>query len=210
MYPSKWNILSVFRELIDDSRSGDSLFFSFSGHGTQCRDTNGDEPDGWDEALVPADFMSAGLILDDHLRELLQKLSPGARLTALIDACHSGSAMDLPFEVALCANVYPPSINPPPYLEERAGEVVFIASCHDSEEASDSSSALGDGPPCGAMTVAFIEVVEFHIIPQTRHGAVSFRLLMAIMRMLMRQRGLAQNPVLSSTRRDPEGMLFSL
>lgn len=53
-----------------------------------------------DETILPTDYKTAGQIVDDELNELLVKpLLPGVTLHALIDACHSGTAMDLPYRV---------------------------------------------------------------------------------------------------------------
>lgn len=42
--------------------------------------------------------MQAGHIVDDELNRLLvNPLAPGVRLHAIIDACHSGTALDLEF-----------------------------------------------------------------------------------------------------------------
>lgn len=48
--------------------------------------------------LPPPDFKQAGQIVDDELNRLLiRPLLPGVTLNAVIDACHSGTALDLPF-----------------------------------------------------------------------------------------------------------------
>ncbi|KAA8494504.1 Metacaspase-1 [Porphyridium purpureum] len=96
--PTRYNIIDALRWLIGGVTAGDSLFFHFSGHGSQVRDTNGDEEDGYDETILPVDFQRAGQIVDDELHAILVKPLPaGARLTALIDACHSGTGLDLPY-----------------------------------------------------------------------------------------------------------------
>ena len=42
--------------------------------------------------------MQAGMIVDDELNRLLvNPLPPGVRLHAIIDACHSGTALDLEY-----------------------------------------------------------------------------------------------------------------
>lgn len=46
-----------------DQQPGDSLFFHFSGHGSQQYDRNGDEEDGYDETICPTDFRRAGQIV---------------------------------------------------------------------------------------------------------------------------------------------------
>jgi len=101
--PTKENILAACRWLVRDAQVGDRLLFHYSGHGTQVPDTSGDEIDGMDEAIVPLDYQTKGLIVDDDLHSILVKsLRRGIRLTAIFDSCHSGSALDLPF-------VYQPS-----------------------------------------------------------------------------------------------------
>ena len=46
-------ILEALVDLADKSNKGDIVYFHFSGHGQQIEDDNGDEADGYDEALVP-------------------------------------------------------------------------------------------------------------------------------------------------------------
>jgi hypothetical protein len=92
------NIIEALRWLVSDARSGDSLLFHFSGHGSQKRDTDGDEDDGMDETICPQDYERAGMIADDELFGLIvAPLPAGCRVTAIFDCCHSGSALDLPF-----------------------------------------------------------------------------------------------------------------
>lgn len=67
-----------------------------AGHGSQKRDWSGDESDGMNETICPSDFNSAGQIIDDELnKRLVNPLGRGVRLHALLDACHSGTGMDL-------------------------------------------------------------------------------------------------------------------
>ncbi|KAF9577630.1 Ca(2+)-dependent cysteine protease, partial [Lunasporangiospora selenospora] len=74
------------------------FFFHFSGHGGQTADKDGDEDDGYDETIYPVDHQTAGTIVDDTLHALLVRPLPaGCRLTAIMDCCHSGSALDLPY-----------------------------------------------------------------------------------------------------------------
>lgn len=103
--PTRQNIEDAFRWLVRDAKAGDSFFLHYSGHGTSVADDNGDEDDGFDEALVPVDYTTHGLIRDDDCFDLLVKPLPeGARLTCLIDCCHSGTMLDLPYTFTADAN----------------------------------------------------------------------------------------------------------
>jgi hypothetical protein len=97
-YPSRMNIVNGMRWLVHGATSTDSLFFQFSGHGSQVPDANGDELDGWDETILPADYTTSGHILDDEIHEVMVRgLCRGAKLTALFDCCNSATIMDLPY-----------------------------------------------------------------------------------------------------------------
>ncbi|KAF9188356.1 Ca(2+)-dependent cysteine protease [Haplosporangium sp. Z 767] len=96
--PTRANIIAGMQWLVKDARPNDSFFFHFSGHGGQTVDTNGDEEDGHDETIYPVDHQRAGVIVDDTLHSILVRPLPaGCRLTAIMDCCHSGSALDLPY-----------------------------------------------------------------------------------------------------------------
>ncbi len=95
-FPPRW--------LIQGAKSGDSLFFHYSGHGATSKDVSPetDEADGQDETLVPLDYQSAGMIVDDEIFDMLvAPLPKGVRLTAVMDCCHSGSVFDLPYSYVL-------------------------------------------------------------------------------------------------------------
>lgn len=87
--------------LIQGAGAGARLLLYISTHGTQVRDENGDEADGWDEALVAWDtrLILSGAerpgvenaLLDDELHQLLRR-TRGAETLVLVDACHSGTA----------------------------------------------------------------------------------------------------------------------
>lgn len=96
--PTRKNILEAMRWLVKGASPGDSLFFHFSGHGSQVRDTSGDEADGYDETILPMDYQSAGHIVDDEIYDIMvRRLPRGVRLTSVMDCCHSGTGMDLPY-----------------------------------------------------------------------------------------------------------------
>jgi hypothetical protein len=68
-------------------RADDIFLLTYSGHGGQVPDTNGDEPDRKDETWVLYD----GELVDDELHELYTQFKSGTRVVVLSDSCHSGT-----------------------------------------------------------------------------------------------------------------------
>lgn len=68
-------------------KSGDMFFLTYSGHGGQLPDLNGDEPDGKDETWCLYD----GELVDDELYSSWSAFAAGVRILLLSDSCHSGS-----------------------------------------------------------------------------------------------------------------------
>lgn len=98
--PTRKNITDAFDRVVQYSKAGDCVFIHYSGHGGRVRDTSGDEADGYDETLIPLDFKRAGQILDDEIySRLVTKMAHGVNVTVLMDCCHSGTALDLPYEI---------------------------------------------------------------------------------------------------------------
>lgn len=96
--PTFQNILDAYQTLVTESQAGDCCYCHYSGHGGKLRDQDGDEADGFDETLVPLDYTDAGQIRDDVLyTKLVGAFKRGVTCTAIMDCCHSGSVLDLPF-----------------------------------------------------------------------------------------------------------------
>lgn len=76
-----------------------TYYLAIIGHGGRIRDDNWDEEkDGYDETIVPLDYDTAGQIRDDDLNAcLVEPMAPGVSLVALMDCCHSGTVLDLPY-----------------------------------------------------------------------------------------------------------------
>jgi hypothetical protein len=106
MKPTYNNIIEGMKWLVQGAKSGDSLFFHYSGHGGTARDSDGDEVDGFDETILPLDYEKSGQIVDDVIYDnLVQPLPQGCRLTAVFDSCHSGTVLDLPYTYQCDGNV---------------------------------------------------------------------------------------------------------
>jgi hypothetical protein len=86
-------LAALGRHLVQPSRAGDVVFFYFAGHGSQVYNSLSDEDDRFDESLVPADSRAGALdIRDKELRPHFNRiLDRGAKLSILLDNCHSGS-----------------------------------------------------------------------------------------------------------------------
>uniref|UniRef100_A0A8H7Y0F8 Peptidase C14 caspase domain-containing protein n=1 Tax=Psilocybe cubensis TaxID=181762 RepID=A0A8H7Y0F8_PSICU len=109
--PTRDNILRAMQWLVQGASPNDSLFFHYSGHGGQTKDTDGDEGDGYDEVIYPVDYEAKGHIVDDLMHEIMVKPLPaGCRLTAIFDSCHSGSALDLPYIYSTEGKVKEPNL----------------------------------------------------------------------------------------------------
>jgi hypothetical protein len=86
-------VLAGLKGLVAKSGAGDSLVFHYSGHGSQVRDTDGDElADGLDEIICPWDFDWSGTyIKDDDFKGIFGGLPKGVSLEVILDSCHSGT-----------------------------------------------------------------------------------------------------------------------
>ncbi|KAG2551514.1 hypothetical protein PVAP13_9KG401800 [Panicum virgatum] len=105
--PTKDNIRMAMQWLVQGCSYGDSLVFHFSGIGAQVADDDGDEVDGYDEALCPMDAFQRGPILDDEINEaIVRPLVHGVRLHAVVDASYSATVLDLPFLCRVARNGY--------------------------------------------------------------------------------------------------------
>ena len=98
------NILSAWNHLIKTSQSGDTILFSFSGHGYKQPDFDNDEKkrnpaDQLDEMLLLSGFsfqskqMAAHTLLDDELDRLFKRANAkGVKVIYLADTCFAGGS----------------------------------------------------------------------------------------------------------------------
>lgn len=86
-------------------KTGEIVYIHFSCHGQPFEDLDGDENDGWDEALIPYDaqkvyvagkYEGQNHILDDelngYLKSIRSKIGAKGFVYVVIDACHAGSS----------------------------------------------------------------------------------------------------------------------
>lgn len=82
-------VLAAIDEAASTLVSGDLFLVSYSGHGGQYEDENGDEADGLDETWVLYDRQ----VIDDELYQRWASFAEGVRIVVLSDSCHSGSVV---------------------------------------------------------------------------------------------------------------------
>lgn len=167
------NILASLEKLVAESKSGDFLYFHYSGHGAQIPDTNGDEKDGKDEILCPVDARAAGgtisnIIVDDEINTILGKLKPGVGFFMVSDSCNSGT-IDQGLErksrgITLPANVknvtpLKANLKSMDAFESRvdAGKYTIITGCQENQTSAD---ARINGRWNGALTYCLLETLK--------------------------------------------------
>lgn len=177
---TKANIMGALTTLVTTAKEGDTIVFSFSSHGTQVPDTDGDEPDGADEAFACHDMAQKGdqwdtdtVIIDDELRLLFGKLPKGVVMEAYLDTCHSGTGLKA--EDLLSGRR--PRFVPPPTMKglrsidaaatksttaelvksiPAGGRPVLFGGCRSDQTSAD---ATFDGRSSGAFTYFFLKAL---------------------------------------------------
>lgn len=99
------NIVTKIVQFTNKTKKGDIVYLHFSAHGQPVEDLNGDEQDGWDEAIVPIDAFKiykkgsyegqkhlTDDLLNKNIRKLREKIGPTGFLYVVIDACHAGTS----------------------------------------------------------------------------------------------------------------------
>lgn len=165
-------IVDGLRELITTATAGDSLVFTFSGHGSWLPDEGGDEPDGRDEMLCPHDVFDEHYLMDDMLAEIFNQKPKDVRLYFISDSCHSGSVAKFaadplggtdrmpkirllpPLEFVKDEDIreaIPRVVNAPATSNGEKYPALLLSGCKDVEFSYDADF---NGRPNGAMTRA--------------------------------------------------------
>ena len=146
--PTRDNILKAMNDSVAKAHDG-VLYIHYSGHGSNLQYKSGDEKDGIDECICPVDCATKDMIFDDELRiVLVNNLRRTVKLRVVFDACHSGSALDLPIRW-----------DGSDHFEKENNkalrrDVIFISGCKDPQFSADSSFS---GHPNGALTWALLK-----------------------------------------------------
>jgi hypothetical protein len=147
------DLLWILDNAAIELNAGDILFLSFSGHGRQFQDLNGDEEDHYDEAWVLYDRM----LIDDELYLALARFKKGTRILVISDSCHAGTITKSFDEIAAMGNdeygklmkteadlIYQRNKNrydpilksiSPKVRNEITASVILLAACQDNQKA---------------------------------------------------------------------------
>ncbi|KAH6903538.1 peptidase C14, caspase domain-containing protein, partial [Coprinopsis sp. MPI-PUGE-AT-0042] len=149
--PTKKNIQASMKWLVKNAQVDDTLFFHYSGHGGQTRDLVGDKADGWDEVIYPLDFRKNGHIVDRDMHNTMVKPLPRrCRLTAIFDACHSGTVLDLPYIYSSHGRLKGSHVSPHVRRwKESHADVISWSSRQDDQKSADT---FHGGVAFGAMS----------------------------------------------------------
>jgi hypothetical protein len=137
------NFYDEFLFHIKAAQRGDYAFIQYSGHGTQVPDVNGDEPDGYDEAL----YLRDGVFSDDTTNKILQEINPGANIILAFDSCFSGTGtrrMDLHADARFHPlhgreNYHVRKIKRHGIVRRNSGiEYAYLSGCSESQTSADA------------------------------------------------------------------------
>lgn len=190
--PTKANILYALTNIIAMSSVADTVWVHYSGHGTQIRDINGDESDGFDECIVPCNYNVAGFITDDDLVAIIKNAK--CQMILCFDSCNSGTACDLQYSINYNKGALSAIVNNSRAIS--GANIVMISGCRDSQtsaDAYDTSARQG----CGAFTHSLIESLR-----SNTHNVSLLKLYSDVCSYLVRS-GFTQIPVLSSNKPNP-------
>jgi hypothetical protein len=169
--------------------SVEEVWIGYSGHGTFVQDVSGDEKDRRDECLVPLDYETAGLLHDDALQSVLALIHKRVRVIVKVDACHSGTAMDLRYRYVSGDKTV---VENPQCRIEAA--VYMISGCRDNQTSADAYDLHDAQQYSGAMTSAL-----WHTLEECGY-VCNYWALQKGMRRYMRDHDFAQVPQICSTR----------
>lgn len=161
------NVISTIGKAAKELAAGDILFISYSGHGGQVPDVNGDDEDSKDETWALYD----GELIDDELYLLWSQFAEGVRIIVLSDSCHSGTiSKEIPDRTRRIKQI-PKTVQEKTYKQHEelytaaqwmvpkgketpvAASVLLISGCQDHQLSRD-------GVQNGAFTTALLNAWE--------------------------------------------------
>ena len=191
--PTASNIVNSLASIIAQSASLKEIWIHYSGHGSQIRDTNGDEADSLDEVIVPSDYTRVGFITDDMIFDIIKQSK--CPTIIIFDSCNSGTMCDLMwnFNIDTRNNIRSvrtnnKAINNP--------NIYCFSGCRDEQTSADVYNTTTQ-QSCGAMSNSIMECLRWN-----KHN-VDVKKLLSDVVSSMKQNKLTQVPVLSSSSQVP-------
>lgn len=94
------NILQQLQLLVRQAKSGDVLFFSFSGYGVLIEDIDAPFNEGFSEAILPSDYTDGftdnySVLLVEQLHDIITRAPTGCMVVVLMDCDHGTSVVDV-------------------------------------------------------------------------------------------------------------------
>lgn len=167
----------------------DFVWIHYSGHGSNQKDTSGDEKDGMDEGLVPSDYEYKGILIDDIINNVMSSFNPKTKILFICDACHSGSILDLKY--SWDTNKKSTIDN---YNCKIKANTILISGCMDTQTSADAFNVLGDNKSVGALSACILKVLNNK--PKYINDVFSF---INAVRIELKKGRFEQYPCLSST-----------
>ena len=188
LYPTKRNMIRHFEEFVLNKQDDDELWVHYSGHGSIRRDRSNDEKENIDSVLIPNDFQTSGVILDDDIYSIIKDVN--CRLFLLFDCCHSGSICDLTWSVQYVDNkLIKTNINT---NQHKNPNIYAISGSTDMQLSMEKYNEFLQ-KKVGALTNAFLMLLH-----NNKYNVAIEELFIEICRYLSYS-GLEQKPILSCT-----------
>jgi hypothetical protein len=86
---------TALNKFLSNLKADDQAVVFYSGHGILFKNRLGNQ----ESSLVPVDYKKGGVITSETIRYYLNKVSPGANVLCIFDACNSGTICDLKYHV---------------------------------------------------------------------------------------------------------------
>jgi hypothetical protein len=209
--PTFNNIILCLDQISKNLDRYSNVYLHYSGHGASIEDKNKDEKDGKDECLVPLDYEQEGLITDDLIKSIFTnnfnkiKEKCDTNFTVVIDACHSGTILDLKYKID-CQSVENKGSDKNDYLykdwsydfktsqnskykKEKKIKLLMISGCRDTQTSAD---AYINNRYQGALTFHLLKVLELN------KYNLKIKYLLKDIHCMLKINGYDQKPVISS------------
>lgn len=192
----------------------DIVFIFYAGHGSQQPNSLSPENDKLDETIVPADVWKNGIhdIRDKEKRTIYNSLlAKGAKLTVILDCCHSGSMSrsgEPVYSRPKFRKIDPTNLDAKdpgtaPLPETTGGDrFLIISAAQDYELASEAVD--DNGIPHGAFSLAIMKALE------QSSPAISVGNLFTAVRNILKSDGVAQEPQVVGTQKRLEENLLGI